>query len=137
MLMAFTIPDDELDFKVSRSSGPGGQHVNTSSTRVEVRWNIHSSPSLSEADRAWLLDRLAHRLDRSGTIRVSSSARRSQRQNRSAAVERLQDLVRAALQRPKRRRATRPSRAAREARLTEKRVRSERKQRRRPVDSDE
>ena len=135
--MPFTIPADEIGIRVSRASGPGGQHVNTSSTRVEVRWNVRTSPSLTEADRAWLLERLAHRLDRHGAIRVVSSARRSQQQNRTAAIDRLHQLVREALRRPKTRRPTKPSRAARAARLSDKRRRSERKVRRRRVDPDD
>lgn len=135
--MPFTIPEDELIFRVSRASGPGGQHVNTSSTRVEVRWNVRTSPALAEADRAWLLERLAHRIDRHGAVRVVSSARRSQQRNRTEAVGRLQALVADALRRPKRRRPTRPSRAAKEARLTEKRERAKRKQRRKRVDTDD
>jgi ribosome-associated protein len=135
--MAFTIPADELEFRVSRSSGPGGQHVNTASTRVEVRWNVRESHALSDADRAWLLERLDHRLDRAGNVRVVSSAQRSQMQNRAAATYRLQTLVTDALRRPKRRRATKPSRAATEALLKEKRARTERKQRRRRVEPDD
>jgi ribosome-associated protein len=136
MRMAFTIPEVELEFRVSRSSGPGGQHVNTTSTRVEVRWNVRHSTALSDADRTWLLERLAHRLDRHGCVRVVSSARRSQQQNRTAAIDRLQALVTDALRRPKHRRKTKPSRAVREARLKEKRARAERKERRRRVDPD-
>lgn len=135
--MPFTIPADEIGIRVSRASGPGGQHVNTSSTRVEVRWNVRMSAALSDADRAWLLERLAHRLDRSGAIRVVSSARRSQQQNRTAAVERLHTVVNDALRRPKTRKRTKPSRAAREARLSDKRRRSERKERRRRVKPDD
>jgi ribosome-associated protein len=136
MRMAFIIPEAELEWRVSRSSGPGGQHVNTTSTRVEVRWNVRHSGALSDADRAWLLERLAHRLDRHGRVRVVSSARRSQQQNRTAAIDRLQALVTDALRRPKRRRPTKPSRAARESRLKEKRAQAERKHRRRRVDPD-
>jgi ribosome-associated protein len=135
--MNFTIPDDEIVLRASRSSGPGGQHVNTSATRVEARWNVRDSPSLSETDRAWLLQRLAGRLDRAGVLRVVSSEQRSQLQNRAAAVARLRETVAAALVRPKRRRKTKPSRAAEEARLTRKRRRADVKRRRRTVDPDE
>jgi ribosome-associated protein len=135
--MNFTIPDDEIVLRASRSSGPGGQHVNTSATRVEARWNVRDSPSLSDTDRAWLLQRLAGRLDRAGVLRVVSSEQRSQLQNRAAAVARLRETVATALVRPKRRRKTKPSRAAAEARLTRKRRRADVKRRRRTVDPDE
>jgi len=135
--MNFTIPDDEIVLRASRSSGPGGQHVNTSATRVEARWNVRDSPSLSETDRAWLLQRLAGRLDRAGVLRVVSSEQRSQLQNRAAAVARLRETVATALVRPKRRRKTKPSRAAEEARLARKRRRADVKRRRRTVEPDE
>jgi ribosome-associated protein len=135
--MNFTIPDDEIVLRASRSSGPGGQHVNTSATRVEARWNVRDSPSLSDTDRAWLLQRLAGRLDRAGVLRVVSSEQRSQLQNRAAAGARLRETVATALVRPKRRRKTKPSRAAEEARLTRKRRRADVKRRRRTVDPDE
>ena len=135
--MNFTIPDDEIVLRASRSSGPGGQHVNTSATRVEARWNVRDSPSLSDTDRAWLLQRLAGRLDRAGVLRVVSSEQRSQLQNRAAAVARLRETVATALVRPKRRRKTKPSRAAEEARLARKRRRADVKRRRRTVEPDE
>ena len=76
--MTFTIPAHELEFRASRAGGPGGQHVNTSSTRVEVRWNVRSSPSLTDAQRERLLKKLATRVDSRGYIRAVSGARRSQ-----------------------------------------------------------
>ncbi|MGD8726452.1 MAG: alternative ribosome rescue aminoacyl-tRNA hydrolase ArfB [Gemmatimonadales bacterium] len=135
--MPFTIPADELDIRATRSGGPGGQHVNTSSTRVEVRWNVGKSPSLTPADRERILDKLGSRIDRHGVLRVVASARRSQLQNRERAIERMQQLVAQALTRPKPRKKTKPSRSAKEARLKEKRRRAERKQRRRPVGEDD
>ena len=137
MGMAFTIPEDELDIRATRSSGPGGQHVNTSATRVEVRWNLLESPSLTESQRTRLLTRLRGRVDRRGVIRVRSSARRSQLRNRQAAVERLQNLVNDALAPRKRRKRTVPTAASREKRLGEKRRRSKIKRDRRPVDRDD
>jgi ribosome-associated protein len=132
----FVVPDDELEFRATRSGGPGGQHVNTSSTRVEVRWNVRESPSLSQDQRARLLRRLATRLDARGTLRVVVGARRSQKQNRETAVERLNALVREALKVRKPRKKTKPSRAAVERRLREKKERSERKAGRRRVDEE-
>jgi len=135
--MRFTIPDDEIVLRASRSSGPGGQHVNTASTRVEARWNVRASASLPEEDRTWLLERLGGRLDRRGTLRVVASEHRSQAQNRAAAVQRLRAVVADALVRPKRRRKTKPPKVAAETRLSAKRHRADVKQRRRSVEPDD
>ncbi len=129
------IPPGELEYRASRSGGPGGQHVNTSSTRIELRWNVRESPSLNDEQRGLLLQRLASRLDRNGTLRLVSGARRSQLQNRETVTERLQKLVAGALVPRRPRRKTRPPRAAVERRLESKRRRSRTKQeRRRPPD---
>lgn len=132
--MPFTIPEHELDIRATRSSGPGGQHVNTSATRVEVRWSVAESPSLSEEQRARLVQRLGARLDRRGVVRVTASARRSQLRNREAAIARLHELVNDALAPRKPRKRSAPPAAARERRLAQKRRRAETKRRRRPVD---
>ena len=132
---ALAIPRAELDAKATRAGGPGGQHVNTSSTRIELRWNVRTSRAPSDAQRERLLERLASRLDAEGNIRVVASEHRSQRQNRDAAEGRLANLVRAALVVPKVRRATKPSRAAKAKRLDEKKKHSDKKrERRRGVD---
>ena len=128
---ALAIPRSELEAKATRAGGPGGQHVNTSSTRIELRWNVRSSRALDDATRERLLERLASRLDGEGAVRVVASEYRSQRQNRDAAEGRLANLVRAALVVPKTRRATKPSRAAKAKRLDEKRKQSEKKRNRR------
>jgi ribosome-associated protein len=125
------IPRSELAYRASRAGGPGGQHVNTSSTRIELLWNFARSRALDDAARARLAEKLAARLDADGNVRVVASDRRSQQQNRAAAEQRLAELVRRALVVPKPRKKTKPSRAAREKRLAEKRHRAERKQRRR------
>jgi ribosome-associated protein len=126
-----SIPRAELEARASRAGGPGGQHVNTSSTRVEVRWNVRRSAALGDEQRARLEERLASRLDGEGTLRVVASDSRSQRQNRELAEVRLADLVRRALVVPKRRRPTKPSRAAKQARLDKKRKQSGKKTQRR------
>ena len=126
-----SIPRQELEVRTSRSGGPGGQHVNTSSTRVEVRWNVATSACLTDDERLRLREKLASRLDAEGTLRVVASDSRSQLRNREAAERRLAEAVRHALVVPKRRKATKPSRAAKEARLREKKLRSERKRDRR------
>jgi ribosome-associated protein len=125
------IPRAELEVRASRSGGPGGQHVNTSSTRVEVVWNVRSSAALSEERRARLLDKLAGRIDAAGNIRVVASDTRSQRQNRMLAEERLAATVAAALVVPRVRRKTKPSRGAVERRLDSKRRQSGKKRERR------
>ena len=131
------IPLGELEYRASRSGGPGGQHVNTSSTRIEIWWDVAGSPSLTEEQRVRLLHRLASRLDGSGRLRLVSSGSRSQLRNREEATERLRTVLAAALTVPKKRKATKPSRAAKAARLESKRRRAVTKQRRRGPVSDE
>ena len=128
---ALAIPRGELDARTSRAGGAGGQHVNTSSTRVELRWNVQRSSVLDDATRARLLEKLASRIDGEGFVRVIASERRSQLQNRERAEERLVDVVRRALATPKPRRKTRPTKASKEKRLEEKRRNAERKRNRR------
>lgn len=125
------IPRSELVYRASRSGGAGGQHVNTSSTRVEVLWNVWTSSVLDPEARARVASKLGARLDGEGWLRVVSSARRSQAQNREAAETRLAELVERALIIPTRRKPTKPSRGAKEARLEGKRRRGETKRRRR------
>ena len=131
------VPLSELDYRATRSGGPGGQHVNTSSTRIEVWWDIRGSPTLTDDQRARLLDRLATRLDGTGRLRVVASQSRSQLRNREAATERLRDVVAAALAVAKPRKRTRPSHAAKAARLEAKRRRSATKRERRSPPRDE
>lgn len=121
------VPPDELEFRATRSGGPGGQHVNTTSSRVEIRWNPGRSRALTEDQKARIAMRLATRLDSEGGIRVAASDTRSQRQNRLLAEQRLEALVARALVVPKKRVATRPTRASKEKRLREKKIRGQRK----------
>ena len=125
------IPRSELTFRASRSGGPGGQHVNTSSTRVELLWNIERSRVIDSQERERLRDKLAARIDAEGNVRVVASANRSQLRNRDDAEVRLAALVRRALAVPKQRKKTRPSRNAIEARLRHKKEQSRRKEQRR------
>ncbi|HEU4523942.1 MAG TPA: alternative ribosome rescue aminoacyl-tRNA hydrolase ArfB [Gemmatimonadales bacterium] len=134
---ALSLPLAELDYRATRSGGPGGQHVNTSSTRIELWWNVRGSPSLSEEQRGRLLERLAGRVDGDGWVRLVASESRSQLRNREAATERLRELVAAALTVPKPRKRTKPSRAAKAARLEAKRRRSALKRDRRLPGHDE
>ncbi len=127
------IPVAELAFRFSTSGGPGGQHANRSETRVTLLFNVAESPSLDERTRAQLLQKLGHRLDKNGLLRVQVGESRSQRQNRETAVSRFQTLLAHALKKRKKRRPTKPSRAAREKRLASKKQRSQlKRQRRRP-----
>ena len=128
---AVAIPRAELDVRASRSGGPGGQHVNTSSTRIEVTWNVRTSRALDDAQRTRVTAALASRLDSAGNVRVVASDTRSQLQNRVLAEGRLAALVRAALVVPRARKRTRPHRGAVEQRLEEKKRRSRVKRERR------
>ncbi len=125
------IPRHELQYRASRAGGPGGQHVNTSSTRIELLWDLPHSIALTDEQRERVRMKLAARLDSDGMVRVVASDRRSQGQNKQAADARLATLVQRALHVPKKRRATKPSRAAKERRLTEKKHRSDKKRTRR------
>lgn len=128
---ALRLPLSELDYRASRSGGPGGQHVNTSSTRVEVWWDVASSPSLSQDQRAQLIERLGPRLDSNGRLRLVSAGTRSQLRNKEDVTARLQSVVADALAVRKKRKATRPTRAAKAARLEAKRRRAATKRNRR------
>ena len=121
------IPRSELTLRATRAGGPGGQHVNTSSTRVELTWNVSSSPSLTDEQRAWLLQRLRSRLDSTGNLRVVASTSRSQYQNREEVIERFARIVAKAMERPRPRKKTRTPRSAHEARIQQKKQRGERK----------
>ncbi|HJQ52849.1 MAG TPA: alternative ribosome rescue aminoacyl-tRNA hydrolase ArfB [Gemmatimonadaceae bacterium] len=128
---ALSIPRAELDVRVSRSSGAGGQHVNKTSSRVEIFWNVRTSGAVTEEQRALLLSRLESKLNADGSIRVVASDMRSQSRNREIAEERLADVVRRALVVRRKRKPTKPTRAAKEARLESKKRHSRKKDERR------
>src|SRR2546423_1939896 len=128
---SLSIPRSELDVRVSRSSGAGGQHVNKTSSRVEIFWNVLGSPALDEVQRNRLREKLSSRLTTDGNIRVVASDMRSQSKNRELAEQRLAELLRRELIVPKKRRATKPSRASRESRLESKKRHSTKKAERR------
>ena len=134
---ALRLPVRELTFRATPAGGPGGQHANRSSTRIELWWDVAASPSLTEAQRALVSSRLGRRLDREGRLRIVSAERRSQSQNREAALGRLVTLVASALQVAPPRRRTRPTSGSVEARLAAKRRRAARKRDRRPGDREE
>jgi len=125
----------ELELRTSRSSGPGGQGVNTTDSKVELRWDVRHCPALSDTQRALILERLAARINAEGTLVLQGSEHRSQHRNREAVIARLQTLVGDALTPQRPRRATRPTRGAKERRLEDKRARASTKElRRRPED---
>jgi ribosome-associated protein len=131
---SLVIPRGELDMRATRSSGAGAQHVNKTSSRVEISWNVKTSRVLTDEQRERLLSRLASRLSDEGVIRIVASDTRSQLRNREAAEKRLAETIARALVIQKKRKPTRRPRAADEARLSKKKKHSERKrERQRPI----
>jgi ribosome-associated protein len=131
-----TIPAAELSWRFSRSSGPGGQGVNTTDSRVELSWDLAGSDVLPSALRARAVERLGDRLVR-GVLAVTASEHRSQLRNREAAAARLAGIVAGAIAPPPRvRRPTRPSRASVERRIADKKRRAETKRTRRTYPTD-
>jgi len=127
------IPADELLASASRSSGPGGQHVNKASTRVTLRWNIETSVALSDRQRTLLQERLAHRSTRAGDLIVHASRARSRARNLESARARLVEIVSAALATRRKRIATKASPGVQQRRVEQKRRRSAvKRERRRP-----
>jgi ribosome-associated protein len=132
------LPAAELEFRFTRSGGPGGQHVNTSSTRAELVFDLAASPTLTDAERALAMRRLRSRLDAEGRLRVVAQDERSQLRNRALATRRFTELMRRALAPPAPpRRPTRPTRAATTRRIAAKRKAGETKRLRRPPDDGE
>ena len=132
-----SIPRAELTFRATRSGGPGGQHVNTSSTRVELLWNVAASPSLSDEQRARIMTKLAKRIAEDGVLRMTSSGTRSQHQNKEEVIERFARTIERALHEPKPRRKTKPPKAAKEERLKQKKAQSKKKKTRGRVELDD
>ena len=125
------IPLDEIELRASRSSGPGGQHANVTASRIEAVFDIEASRALTEEQRDLLLRKWGPR-----ATAVAQDAR-SQARNRELALERLRERLAEGLRRPRPRRPTKPTPAARERRLDEKRRQSRRKQQRRPPSGDD
>ena len=128
------IPADELSVTASRSSGPGGQHVNTSSTRVTLRFTLSRSRVLEDRVRERLRARAPHLVTADGDLAISSGRGRSQRQNLEDCLARLRALVLAALPEPVPRRPTRPTRASRLQRRRDKEHQTQKKRQRQPPD---
>jgi ribosome-associated protein len=122
-----TIPGSDLSWSASRSSGPGGQNVNKVATKVTLRFDLQGTEALSRAQKNRLRKLAGRRLDAEGGVLVRAQAERSQRQNLERARDGLRHLILKALPTPKRRVATKPTRAAKRRRLQDKRQRSEKK----------
>jgi ribosome-associated protein len=128
----------EIELRHSTSGGPGGQHANKSSTRVDLAWNVDRSAALGPRQRHRIRERLRTRIDTSGNLQLSSAAYRSQLRNREEVLDRLAELLENALRIEKARRPTQPSRKAKDARVAQKKRRGAIKQsRRKNLDTDE
>lgn len=123
-----SIPESELDFQASRSGGPGGQHANTTASRIQLRWNVDESHTLTDRRRQIIRKRLGNRIDSSGILQITVDTHRSQHRNREEAIERFAELVADALRPRKKRKKTRPSRAANQRRLDKKKRRGRKKE---------
>jgi ribosome-associated protein len=127
------VPEAELDLRAVRSGGPGGQSVNTTDSKVELRWDLNATRALTSEQRERVRERLAPRLTDDGVLILRGSEHKSQLRNREAVLGRFRALVGEALEPPKPRRRTRPTRASKERRLRTKKHRGELKQlRKRP-----
>ena len=127
-----SIPARELNVEFVRSSGPGGQHVNKTSTQAQLRWNVWASSALQVDQKTRLAEKLSSRLTASGDLILACDASRSRERNLQTVCDRLAGLVSEGLQRPKTRRPTKPSRGSHRRRLEAKKQRSETKKLRRP-----
>jgi ribosome-associated protein len=125
------IPMSELQYRFSTSSGPGGQHANKAATRVTLLFDVANSPNLDEGMRRMLLKRLSSYIDKDGILQIHVQESRSQHQNREIANGRFCELLASALTPRKRRRPTRPNKAAIKKRLDDKKKRGQRKKERR------
>ena len=135
ILPGVLIPGAELSFTASRASGPGGQHVNKTSSRVLLRWDVRDSAALDDRQRARVCERLRSRLTRDDVLQVAAESERSQHRNRELARQRLAALVRGALSRRKRRVRTKVPRGVHRRRVEGKRRRGQVKRlRKKPTD---
>ncbi len=129
------VPAKELELKAAKAGGPGGQSVNTTDSKIELRWDVRGSFALSSAQRERLLERLGPRLTNDGVLLLSGTEHKSQHRNREAVLARFSAIVGDALAPPRQRRRTRPSRGAKQRRLDAKKRRAEVKKLRRPPET--
>lgn len=118
---------EEVVWKAVKSSGPGGQHVNKTASKVILQYDIPNSSALTEEEKTILLKKLSSRLTREGVLIIESSSSRSQHKNREQGLERLKNVIREGLKKPKPRKETKPSRASKLKRLREKKAQGEKK----------
>lgn len=118
------IPDSELEITTSRSSGPGGQHANKTETKVTIQWNIKNTTALSDSQKQLVLINLQNKITEDGYLIIHNSESRSQLQNKQFALDNLAELIRKVLIKPKKRKPTKISKAAKESRLKKKKHRS-------------
>ncbi len=135
--MDFAIIKEELQFKASRSSGSGGQHVNKVATKVILSLNIPASKGLSEEEKKSILTKLANRINQEGILSVQSQNSRSQAQNRREALDKLQFYLEEAIKVPKKRKPVKMPRAIKEKRLRDKQFKSEKKEWRGKISPDD
>lgn len=128
------IPQNELVFKASRSSGPGGQNVNKLNTKISAEVDIANCSFLTDEQKTIVLRKLAARLTKDNRLIVESQKFRSQKANRDSAVEKLERIIENALKKPKKRRLTKPTKTSVEKRLKSKKLKSLLKQQRRKVE---
>jgi ribosome-associated protein len=131
------IPLEEFSFQAARSSGPGGQHVNKTNSKVILRWNVKQSATLHPGVRKRFLDTFGSRISSEGELVLNCEEHRSQHRNRETCLERLKDMLASVAYPPKKRRPTKPTRGSKEARLKGKRHHSEKKQNRRNPRNDD
>ncbi len=125
---------EELIFKAVKSSGPGGQHVNKTASKVVVQFDLQNTAALNAEEKERALEKLASRLTNEGILIVESSETRSQHKNKELALDRLKEIVTSAIKRKKVRKKTKPSKASKLKRLREKKVISEKKANRQKPD---
>jgi len=131
-----SIPNNEISFRFSGASKPGGQHVNRSNTRATLLFDVESSDSLSHAQKKRLAEKLGDRINKEGIMQVSSQDYRSQRRNRIEAMKKFAGMLRRALERSPRRIPTRRTRGSNEKRLERKKRRGRKKKLRKKIDPD-
>jgi ribosome-associated protein len=127
-----SVPESEFEMRASRSGGPGGQSVNKTDSKVELRWSVEDTSALTDEQRARVRNRLANRITDDGVLILQSSEHKSQHRNREAVVARFRALVGEALEPPKKRKPTRRTKASKERRLKAKKHRGELKRLRKP-----